>query len=205
MTALGRGAPALGGAALLCAAAACSRAPADAWRGRPAYLGDARMTERSDAAYAPPARATAAPGNGTIALRTTGAEEQARATALRYARALLAADAVTLTELLPARVVLALDGTQKPRDELIERCLKDARALTYAGDHDPAAIIDVRAMRVGRAGDVQTAPLPAGIDPADLTVTLPARDRGESPRPLPCMTTLYVRTGQRDRIVGLAR
>ena len=188
-------------------AVGCAHAPPDAWPQRPAYLGDARVGADNSGAFSPVARGQADTGAGEIALRTTGAEEQARATALRFARALLDGDAATLSELLPARVALTLDGSLKPREELIERCLKDSHALIYATEHDPAAVLDLTIMRVERADQHHVpSPLPIGIDAADLSVTLPLRDADDdSQRRIPCMTTLYIRTGRHDRVVGIAK
>jgi hypothetical protein len=197
--------------ALICGAialsGACAHAAPDAWPQRPAYLGDQRVTTDSSGAFTPLARERAQADERTVALRTTGAEEQARATALRFARALLDGDAATLSELLPARVALTLDGSLKPRDELIDRCLKDAHALIYATDRDLTAVLDLTMMRVERAGTRRPpAPLPIGIDAADFSVTLPLSDSDEdSQRRIPCMTTLYVRTGRHDRVVGIAK
>jgi hypothetical protein len=195
---------------LLCTCAlcaSCAHAPPDPWSQRPPYLGDERVLAQHSQAFAPSAEERSQVSAGRVALRTSGAEEQARATALRFAGALLAGDAATLSELLPTRVALTIDGSLKPRDELIERCLKDARALIYATEHDPATVLDLTAMRVERAdAHHASSPLPIGIDAADLSVTLPLRDADdENQHRIPCMTTLYIRTGQRDLVVGIAK
>jgi hypothetical protein len=186
---------------------ACAHAPPDAWPQRPAYLGDQRVTADSSGVFTPIARERARTDEGRVVLRTTGAEEQARATALRFARALHDGDAATLNELLPTRVALTLDGSLEPRDELIDRCLKDARALIYATERDLTSVLDLTMMRVERAGSRRPpGPLPIGIDAADFSVTLPLSESDEdSQRRIPCMTTLYVRTGRHDRVVGIAK
>jgi hypothetical protein len=189
------------------AAAGCAHAPEDPWPQRPAHLGDERFASRVDGWYAPPAKATGDAQQQTLSLKSGGAQAQVRATALRFVRALVENDAAALAELLPPRVVLTLDGTQKARDELIERCLKDTRALVYASENDPALLIDLDEMLVTRAGThARSVPLPTGIDPDDWSVTLPPRDAlDESARRVSCITTLYVRTGPRHQVVGIAR
>src|SRR5690242_2743935 len=163
------------GAVALCGA--CAHAPPDAWPQRPAYLGDQRVTTDSSGAFTPVARERARADDGQVSLRTTGAEEQARAAALRFARALLDGDAATLSELLPPRIALTLDGSLKSRGELIDRCLKDARALIYATERDLTTVLDLTMMRVERAGSRRPAtPLPIGFDAADFSVTLPLSD-----------------------------
>ena len=194
-----RGAAALG----LCGLLACSSAPPDPWPSRPAYLGDERVADQRDLGYTPGPQGRARTGEGTLALRSEGGQSQAHATALRFVAALVHADAAALAQLLAPRVTLTIDGTQKPREELIERCLKDTRALIYATEHDAAQLIDLEEMRVQRAG---SAPLAIGIDASDWIVTLPPRDTLDQPaRRVPCIATLFVRTGPEDHIVGLAR
>src|SRR5690242_3361555 len=110
-------------------AVACARAPADPWPGRPPYLGDERVVAVGAETFSPPAQERGDTRQTRLALRAGGAGAQARATALRFVQALVRADAAALSLLLAARVVLTIDGTQKTREELIERCLKDTRAL----------------------------------------------------------------------------
>ena len=195
--------------AVACAVSAggCAHAGEDPWAGRPRYLGDERVESSSDGSYAPPPAVAGDTRERVLSLQSGGAQVQVRATALRFVKALVEIDAVVLAELLPARVVLAIDGTQKPRDEVIERCLKDTRALVYATQHDPALLIDLDEMVIERAdAHARSVPLPVGIDPADWSVTLPPRDALDEPaRHVPCITTLYVRTGPRHQIVGIAR
>lgn len=193
--------------ALFGLAGACAHVPEDPWVGRPPHLGDERVDPRVEGSYVPAPSATADTRQSMIALRSGGAQAQVRATALRFVKALVETDAAALAELLPVRVVLTLEGTQKPRDELIERCLKDTRALVYATERDPALLIDTGEMLIERADThARSVPLPLGIDLADWTVTLPVRDaHDEAARRVPCITTLFVRTGPRHQIVGIAR
>jgi hypothetical protein len=193
--------------ACVVSAVGCAHAGEDPWRRRPRYLGDGRIEPGSDGSYAPPPAAAGDTRQGVLSLQSGGAQVQVRATALRFVKALVEIDAVALAELLPARVVLTIDGTQAPRDELIERCLKDTRALVYATQHDPALLIDLDEMVIERADlHARSVPLPAGIDGTDWSVTLPPRDALDEPaRRVPCITTLYIRTGPRHQIVGIAR
>ena len=105
-------------------------------------------------------------------------------------------------------MIFVLSGTAQARSDLIERCLHDARALQYEPDARIDAVVDVPAIEVHRAdrqqGDV---PLPPGIRPSDLLVTLPP-PRGansETLRRIPCLSGVYVRPGAHDAIVGVTR
>lgn len=190
-------------AALWVSLLGCAGAQPDPWPSRPAHLGDARVADSRDVGYTPRAQEHGRAAQGTLALRAGGARAQAHATALRFVAALVQADAAALAELFAPRVALTIDATQKSRDELIERCLKDTRTLIYATEHDPARLIDLEEMRVAPA---TSAPLPAGIEAGDWIVTLPPRDTLDQPaRRVPCIATLYIRTGPQDQVVGLAR
>jgi hypothetical protein len=110
--------------------------------------------------------------------------------------------------LFAERVVFVLSGTAQARSELIERCLRDTGALQYEPDLRVESVVDLGAIEVRRA-DRQHAdvPLPPGIRPSDLVVTLPPPQgaSAESLRRMPCLSGVYVRPGAHGAIVGVTR
>jgi hypothetical protein len=156
--------------------------------------------------FAPRPGTSARAGDG-VALAATGGEEQARSAAVSMVQALLDGDAPALGDLFAERVLLVLTGNTQARAELIERCVREARALQYEPDARVDAIVELSAIEVRRAGLAGDATLPPAIRASDLLVTLPA-PRGanaETLHHIPCLTALYVRPGTRSTIVGITR
>jgi hypothetical protein len=133
----------------------------------------------------------------------SGGQEQARRLALRMVEALIETDSATLSALFAERVVHLPEGRATPRHELIEQCLEKARALAYEPDLGAEDLIDLDAVH---AEPLHGEP-PPGLQPADLTVTLPLRegDTRQLARPIRCLSQLYVRPGPHPSIVGLGR
>jgi len=189
-------------------AALCACACAGSPRARAHELGpahDSRFVEHERAAASPlpePARS-----GDAAAIKTTGLGESARAAALAMVRALLESDAAALQLLFAEQVVFGLEGTGRPRAELVERCMEETRALAYEPHHRTDRVVDVNAIEVRRADHYHNqVPLPPGIRPDDLLVTLPPRQLEPETRPrVPCLSSVYVRVGRQTHIVGLTR
>ena len=144
---------------------------------------------------------------GLVALEAEPGREPARQTALAFVRALLAADAVALQQVFAEHVAYGVELAARPRSELVERCIVEARALRYGADTSPESVVDVDAIEVRRVAseDPQLA-RPPGILTSDLIVTLPPHVVGTGiPARVPCLHSLYVRIGDPTRVVGLIR
>ena len=167
---------------------------------------DARFAEPHRQSYTPPPQPSASSGD-SIALRSADASETARRIALAMVHALLEADAAALQRLFAERVVFGLEAIGRPRAELVDRCIEETRSLAYEPDLSPEQVVDVRAIEVQRADRFHAqVPLPPGLRPSDLLVTLPPRNTGTEARSrVPCVTAVYVRAGERSAIVGLTR
>jgi hypothetical protein len=167
---------------------------------------DARFEELPQGGFTPVPEASTANRDG-VALRAADASETARRTALAMVQALLDSDAAALQRLFAERVAYGMEGVGRPRAELVDRCIEEARALAYEPNLRPEHLIDVQAIEVQRADRFHSqVPLPPGVDPGDLLVTLPPRSGGSDARPrIPCVTAVYVRAGDRVAIVGLTR
>jgi hypothetical protein len=197
-------------AAVSCAAAlvagACATAASEPARAPSRHALDARFEEPQRAVYTPPPEPTATSGD-SIALRAADASEAARRVALAMVQALLESDAAALQRLFAERVVFGLEAVGRRRAELVDRCIEETRSLAYEPDLRPEQVVDVRAIEVQRADRFHAqVPLPPGLRPSDLLVTLPPRSNGTEARSrVPCVTAVYVRAGERTAIVGLTR
>lgn len=195
-------AAALGSALLL----ACASGPGEPGRAPARYALDPRFEERQQAGWSPLPEQDAQSGD-SVALRSADASETARRTALAMVKALLDSDAAALQRLFAERVVYGMEGVGRPRAELVDRCIEETRALAYEPSLRPEHVVDVQAIEVQRADRFHTQiPLPPGVRPGDLLVTLPPRDTGTDQRPrIPCVTAVYVRPGEHGAIVALTR
>jgi hypothetical protein len=190
----------------LCLLACASRAPAPAQPRVAARLEAGQpFAERDRPHFTPLPRS--GPAQDPHALRTRGDDEQARDLAMAMVRALVHADELALRDLLDERLVHALEGSQRARTEWIERCVKDARALAYGIVPEAEALVDLDAIVVRTAAlHHKDVPLPGGLEPSDLVVTLPPRSLSrDGTRSLQCLTGIYVRPGPSPRIVGVMR
>lgn len=155
--------------------------------------------------YTPPPRRRGTTG-GAQALIVGSGEAQARAAAMAFVTALLEGDRGAVLGLLAPRIVHAVDGRQVARDAEVERCLGGADPLSYEADLNVDDVIQVRAVEVEPARDYHDElPIPVGIEPSDLVVTLPPRRGSLSQRRIPCLARIYVRTGAKAQIVALTR
>jgi hypothetical protein len=193
-------------AAALLFASACGSGALPPQRPLVRHAVDARFEERPQGGFTPAPEASATSRDG-VALRAADASETARRMALAMVQALLDADAAALQRLLAERVAYGMEGVGRPRAELVDRCIDEARALAYEPSLRPEHLIDVQAIEVQRADRFHTqVPMPPGVHASDLLVTLPPRSAGTDARPrIPCVTAVYVRAGDRASIVGLAR
>jgi hypothetical protein len=144
---------------------------------------------------------------GTAAAVLEPAREPARQVALAFARALLRADAVGLQQVLAELIAYGPEDAPRPRADLVERCVRETRSLTHAPEVPLERVIDLDAIEVRRAGtgDLRV-PLPPGIQPSDLIVSLPPHIAAPgNPLRVPCLGSVYVRVGEPTRIVGLMR
>jgi hypothetical protein len=133
--------------------------------------------------------------------------EQVRNLGRALLQALVDHDAARLQDLFSERVIFVLEGTSKPRADLIGGCLKDARSISYGISVLPAALADLRAIDVSRADALyaQTG-IPKGIRSDDLVVRFHApQAQVETTRRITCLATLFVRPGASPSIVGIAR
>jgi hypothetical protein len=133
--------------------------------------------------------------------------EQVRDRASALLQALVDNDAARLQDLFSERVIFVLEGISKPRAELIDTCLKDARSISYGVSAQPAAFADLRTIDVSRADALyaQTS-IPRGIRNDDVVVQFHApRAQVETARRITCLATLFVRLGASPSIVGIAR
>ncbi len=142
-----------------------------------------------------------------VALEVETGREPARQTALAFLRALLAADAVGLQQVFAEEVAYGVESAARPRAELVERCIGEARALRYGADTSPESVVDVDSIEVRRvASEDQQMARPPGILASDLIVTLPPHVASAgNPARVPCLHSLYVRIGEPTRVVGLIR
>jgi hypothetical protein len=131
-------------------------------------------------------------------------EAQARQTALAFATALLDADPQALSLLLDDQVALIAQGTRKPRREVVEACLGDARAIAYRHERVESAL-DLTRLSVYRGGS-EGLPQPPGTDGSDLAVQLtPLIANPAGGQRIACLGTVYVRPGPRALVVALVR
>jgi hypothetical protein len=167
---------------------------------------DTRFEELPQGGFTPTPDAAATSRDG-LALRAADASETARRTALAMVQALLDSDAAALQRLFAERVAYGMEGVGRPRAELVDRCIEESRALAYEPSLRPEHLIDVQAIEVQRADRFHTqVPMPPGVRESDLLVSLPPRSAGTDARPrIPCVTAVYVRTGDQVAIVGLMR
>jgi hypothetical protein len=166
---------------------------------------DTRFTPVEREPYTPPPRRRGSTGRAQALIVGSG-EAQARATAMAFVAALLDGDHGSVHGLLAPRVVHAVDGRQVTRADEVERCMGGADVLSYEPDLVVDDVIDVRAVEVERAGDYHAEmPIPVGIEPSDLVVTLPARRGSATHQRIPCLARIYVRTGSKPQIVALTR
>ena len=122
-------------------------------------------------------------------------------------QALLDADAPALQQLFAEQVVFGLEGSGRPRAELVDRCIEETRALAYEPNLSADRVVDINAIEVRRADHYHAqVPLPPGIESGDLLVSLPPRSaEPESRARVPCLSSVYVRVGRETKIVGLTR
>lgn len=191
-------------ASLLAALAACASAPEV--RAPRRAIGDRPFVERERSAPVPAALVGSSRGD-VVALEAENGHEPARQIALAFLRALLAADAIALQQVFAEEVAYGVELAARPRAELVERCIGEARALRYGADTSPDSVVDVDAIEVRPvANEDQQLARPPGILASDLIVTLPPHvvNAGSAAR-VPCLHSLYVRIGEPTRVVGLIR
>src|SRR5262245_6036438 len=131
--------------AALLGACATSAPPTGARMTRGAF--DSRFEERDRATATPLPGAQTSTGDG-VAIKTTGRGESARAAALAMVQALLEGDAPGLQQLFAEQVVFGLEGSGRPRAELVERCIEETRALAYEPNLSADRVVDVNAIEV---------------------------------------------------------
>lgn len=186
-------------AGLACGSAPEVRAPAAAFSDRPFV-----EHERADRV---PAALVGSNRGDVVALELESGRGPARQTALAFLRALLAADAVGLQQVFAEEVAYGVELAARPRAELVERCIGEARAMRYGADTSPESVVDLDAIEVRPvANEDRQLARPPGILASDLIVTLPPHvANAGSPARIPCLHSLYVRLGEPTRVVGLIR
>ena len=195
--------PCLHGLVGLWLAGCASAADAPAWRTHPSPgLGDAPVRSEDAAPYAP--RSDARDDGGATVAKLLIDEAQARQTALAFATALLDADPQALSLLLDEQVALIAQGARKPRREVVEACLGDARAIAYRHERIES-VVDLARLTVYRGGS-EGLPQPPGTDGSDLAVQLnPLIAVPPGGQRIACLGTVYVRPGPRAVVVALVR
>jgi len=185
---------------------ACAARPQTSTISAPRSSSDTRYVEVEPLPYTPEATQAMQVGDSRGAT-ISAPYEQLRNLGRALLQALVDNDVARLQDLFSERVIFVLEGTSKPRAELIDGCLKETRSISYGVSVQPAALADLRAIEVSRADALyaQTG-MPRGIRNDDLVIRFHAPPaQVETARRITCLATLFVRPGASPSIVGIAR
>jgi len=169
-------------------------------------------TERDPLPYAP-TPADAPETGGSVGVRTSGGQDQARIVAVRALRAIAEGDERALTRLLAERVARTqprLSEASRPRSDVVEHAVRNASRARLTAGITLESMIDLEHLEATplRETAAGSRPLPRGLEPTDIEIAVPLLPTGR--RVLRLLLpgwvhrgVIVVRTGVEPRIVGI--